>query len=79
MRITAVARRVGTTTDQIRYLERKKYVKGRWRRLKNRRVRDYGETEIRKAELIIKYLNQGFKHDFAYLKAMEEIRQPRLT
>ena len=78
MHITQLAKRTGATPDQVRYLERKGFIKPRWVRLKERRVRDYSEAEVRKIELILKYLNQGFKHDVAYQKAVEEMQRPRL-
>lgn len=78
MRMTEVAKCTGATPDQVRYLEKKKYIRSRWKRLKTRRVRDYSVTEVRKIEYIIKYLDQGFKYDIAYQKAMEELAQPRL-
>lgn len=78
MRITEVAKRTGATPDQVRYLEKKKYIRSRWKRLKTRRVRDYSVTEVHKIEHIIKYLAQGFKYDIAYQKAMEELDQPHL-
>ena len=79
MRITEVAKSTGATPDQVRYLEKKKYIRSRWKRLKTRRVKDYSVTEVRKIEYIIKYLDQGFKYDIAYQKAMEELAQPRLV
>jgi DNA-binding transcriptional MerR regulator len=79
MRITEVAKSTGATPDQVRYLEKKKYIRSRWKRLKTRRVRDYSATEVHKIEHIIKYLDQGFKYDIAYQKAMEELAQPRLV
>jgi hypothetical protein len=48
-------------------------------RLKMRRVKDYSATEVHKIEHIMKYLDQGFKYDIAYQKAMEELAQPRLV
>ncbi len=78
MRITEVAKSTGATPDQVRYLEKKKYIRSRWKQLKTRRVKDYSATEVRKIEHIIKYLDQGFKYDIAYQKAMEELDQPHL-
>jgi len=79
MRITEVAKSTGATPDQVRYLEKKKYIRSRWKRLKTRRVKDYSATEVRKIAYILKYLDQGFKYDIAYQKAMEELAQPRLV
>ena len=78
MRITEAARRAGATPDEIRYFERKGFVRSRWVRLKERRVRDYPEGEVRKIELIVKYRRQGFEHNTSYEKALQEIERPRL-
>ena len=78
MHITELARRTGGTIDQIRYLERKRYIEPSWVQLKNRYVRDYPESEVHKVEIIVQYLCQGFRYDVAYQKAMEEIQSPRL-
>ena len=79
MRITEVAKRIGATSDEIRYFETKGYIRSRWKRLNTRRVRDYSEAEIRKIELIVKYRRQGFQHGVAYEKALEEMERPRLV
>ena len=78
MHITELARRTGGTIDQIRYLERKRYIEPSWVQLKNRRVRDYPESEVQKVEIVVKYLHQGFRYDVAYQKAIEEMQSPRL-
>ena len=78
MRITEAARSAGATPDEIRYFERKGFIRSRWIRLKQRRVRDYPEAEVRKIELIVKYRRQGFEHNTAYEKALEEMARPRL-
>lgn len=78
MHITELARRTGGTIDQIRYLERKRYIEPSWVQLKNRHVRDYPESEVHKVEIIVQYLHQGFRYDAAYQKAIEEMQSPRL-
>ena len=78
MRITDAARQTGATTDQIRYLERKRYIKGRWTHVKSRRIRDYPDSELAKVELIVRYFNQGYRYDVAYRKAIDDLSQPRL-
>ena len=78
MRITELAKRFRVTTDQIRYLERKGYVESTWTQLDKRRIRYYPEREINKLELLIKYLDQGFRHDIAYQKMVEEMQKPQL-
>jgi DNA-binding transcriptional MerR regulator len=78
MRITELARLTGATTDEIRYFERKDYIRCRWLTLRARSVRDYEEAEVQKVELLIKYRRDGFELDTAYTKAMDELQQPRL-
>lgn len=73
MRITEVAKQLGILPDQIRWFEKKGYIKPGWTFLKHRRVRDYPEDEVRKIGRIVKYRRQGFEHDVAYQKAMEEL------
>ncbi len=79
MRITNAYEQTGATPDEIRYFERKGFIKSRWKRLKARRVRDYPETEIEKIKLIVKYRRQGFELDVAHKKAMDEMERPRLV
>jgi len=78
MRITDVARRTRATPDRIRYLDKRRYIKGRWKTINTRRVRDYPEAEVQKIELIVKYLDQGYRYEAAFERASEELRQPRL-
>jgi len=77
-RIHEASKLTGASTDQIRYLEKKGYIESTWKELKQRRVRDYSDTEVLKIQLIVKYLSQGFKYSVAYEKAMDELRRPRL-
>ena len=79
MRITELAKHLGTTEHQIRYLERKGYIEPNWILLESRRVRQYPDSEVLKTELIVKYLSQGFRYDIAYQKAKDELRRPRLV
>jgi len=78
MRLHRIAAIVGILAHQIRYLEEKGFVKSTWKELKRRRVKEYSENEVRKIQLIAKYLNQGFKYETAYEKAMDELSRPRL-
>jgi DNA-binding transcriptional MerR regulator len=78
MRLNQVSSLTGLPTDQIRYLEKKGFVKPIWKQLKERRVREYPEDEVQKIQVLAKYLNQGFKYEVAYDKALNEIQRPRL-
>ena len=78
MHITELAKDTGASVDQIRYLEKKGFVESTWMKLRKRKVRFYSEEEATKVRLIIKYLDQGFRYDVAYEKAIEEIQSPQL-
>ena len=78
MRITEAAKQTGATTDQIRYLERKGFVRSRWVQPKQRRVRDYSADDLIRIQMIIKHLDQGFRLDVAYQRALDEIQRPPL-
>ena len=56
MRITKVSRLTSASTDELRYMERKGFLISKAHRLKRRQVRDYQESEARKARLIAKYV-----------------------
>jgi DNA-binding transcriptional MerR regulator len=76
--ITEASRFTGASTDELRYMERKGFLARTARRLKRREVRDYPETEVRKAKLIVKYRRLGFTWDAAFGKALEELANPPL-
>ncbi len=78
IRITELAKRTGATVDELRYLERKKLLDPSRMLLKQRKVRQYHDDDIRKVELIIKYRRQGFTWDVASQKAMQEMENPHL-
>ena len=77
MRKAEIFGAIGATPDEVRYYEQKGFVKSRWKRLRERRVRDYPQAEVRKIELITKYRREGFELDVAYQKAMDELQSPR--
>jgi DNA-binding transcriptional MerR regulator len=78
MRITEMSRLTGTSTDELRYMERKGFLTSGARTLRTRQVRDYPESEVRKAMLIVKYRKLGFTWTAAYTKALEELANPPL-
>jgi len=78
MRITDLARKIGASADELRYIEKKGFIKSRMTKLKQREVRQYRESDIRKIELIIKFRRQGFTWDVAHNKATEELTKPTL-
>ena len=78
MRITELAKLVGASTDEIRWLERRSYVQPTWVSIGKRTVRDYPEPEVRKIELIFRYRREGFEHYAAYARAVKDLEEPRL-
>jgi len=78
LRITEMAKLTGASTDEIRYLEKKGFIKAVRTRLKRRRVRQFKDEDIRTTEIIIKYRRQGFTWDTAFQKARQEIERPAL-
>ena len=68
----------GASVDEIRYLEKKGFIKAVKARLRQRQVRHFHEGDIRTTELIIKYRRQGFTWDTAFQKARQEIDRPAL-
>ena len=78
IRITELAKKTGATVDELHYLEKKGFVCSRPLELKQRKVRQYPDADIRKLQLTIKYRRQGFTWDVAYQKALQELENPRL-
>ena len=78
LRITELARQTGASTDEIRYLETRRYVKSRKIKLKKREVREFEEDNVRFIGLIIKYRRQGFTWKTACEKARQDIDKPAL-
>ena len=78
MRKAEIFKAIGATPDEVRYYEKKGFVRSRWKKLKERLIRDYPKAEVRKIELITKYRREGFELDVAYQKAKQELEQPRL-
>jgi len=78
LRITEMSKATGASEDEIRYLEKKGFIKAVRTRLKSRRVRQFKDEDIRTTEIIIKYRRQGFTWDTAFQKARQEIERPAL-
>ena len=78
IRITELARRIGASVDELRYLERKGFVSPVRTKLKRREVRQYQDGDVQKVQLTIKYRRQGFTWDVAFQKALQELQNPRL-
>lgn len=64
--------------DELHYLEKKGFINPVRAKLKQRTVRQYPETDVRKLQLTIKYRREGFTWDVAFQKALQELQNPRL-
>ena len=73
-----LARTTGASVDELRYMERKGFITSARVRLKQRKVRQYQDTDIRRVQLINKYRRQGFTWDVAFQKARRELENPPL-
>jgi DNA-binding transcriptional MerR regulator len=78
LHITECARTTGASVDELRYIERKGFINSVKKRIVNREVRQYRDSDLNKIGLIIKYRRQGFTWDTAYKKALEEMAKPSL-
>ncbi len=78
IRITELAKKTGATIDELHYLEKKGFVSSKPLELKQRKVRQYPDADIRKLQLTIKYRRQGFTWDAAHQRALQELENPRL-
>ena len=78
MHITEFSRMTGASLDELRYMEKKGFLKPDMKRLIRRMVRDYQDSDIRKVQLIVKYRRQEFTWDAAFKKATYELNNPRL-
>jgi len=74
----ALARLTGASVDEIRYMEKKGFIAPSLVPLKNRQVRHYSDSDVRKVTLIIKYRRQGFTWVVAFQKTTRELASPSL-
>ena len=79
MRISELAKESGASTDLIRYFETKGFINPRLVRIRTRKVRDYSQEQVELVKLIVEYIDEGFRHDTAYTKAVDHINNPRLV
>ena len=78
MRITELAKHSKLNRDRIRYLVLKGYIEPDTIKIKNRVVSDFPENEVKKTEYMAKYVEQGYKYDVAYEKAIKDMQNPQL-
>ena len=64
--------------QRLYYLEQKGYIKPRKNLRGEKEFREYSDKDIRKIQVIWKYLKIGFRYRVAYKKAMEELKNSQL-
>ncbi len=78
MTTSEVLKRTGIPRHKLYYLEQKGYVKPRRIPMGDLEAREYTPDDVRKIELIWKYLQMGFKHKIAWEKALGEMDNPQI-
>lgn len=71
--------RIDIPRQKLYYLEQKGYITPRKTVIGDKEFREYGEEDVKKVELIWKYLKKGFKYKIAYEKGMEELQNPQMN
>lgn len=72
MKTSQILEKTGIPRHKLYYLEQKGYITPERIPMGDLEAREYGSADVKKIELIWKYLKKGFKHKAAYQKAMEE-------
>ncbi|MDO8567252.1 MAG: MerR family transcriptional regulator [Dehalococcoidales bacterium] len=78
MHITELSRITGASLDELRYMERKGALEPVRVQHGRRGIREYHHADVRKAQLIMKYRQQGFTWGIAVEKANHELANPTL-
>lgn len=73
MKTSQVLELTGIPRHKLYYLEQKGYITPQRIPMGDLEAREYSGIDVKKTELIWKYLKKGFKHKAAYQKAMEEL------
>ena len=71
MRTPELLEKIDIPRQKLYYLEQKGYIQPKKTVVGDKEFRDYSDEDIRKIEIIWKYLKKGFKYKVAYDKAME--------
>jgi len=75
---TEVLKEIDIPRQRLYYLEQKGYIKPRKTLRGEKEFRKYSDKDVRKIEIIWKYLKSGFRYRVAYEKAMEELKNSQL-
>ncbi|MFQ5585807.1 MAG: MerR family transcriptional regulator [Thermodesulfobacteriota bacterium] len=78
MTTAEVLRKTGIPRHKLYYLEQKGYIKPRRIPMGDLEAREYTPDDVRRIELIWKYLQKGFKHKVAWEKALDEMESPQI-
>ncbi|MFQ5329237.1 MAG: MerR family transcriptional regulator [Thermodesulfobacteriota bacterium] len=73
MTTAEVLKRTGIPRHKLYYLEQKAYIKPRRIPMGDLEAREYTPDDVRKIELVWKYLQMGFKHKVAWEKTLSEM------
>lgn len=72
MKTSHILEKTGIPRHKLYYLEQKGYIKPKRVPAGDLEIREYTRRDLLMVELIWKYLQMGFKHKVAYMKAEEE-------
>ncbi len=78
MTTAEVLKKTGIPRHKLYYLEQKGFVKPKRIPMGDLEAREYTQNDVRKIELIWKYLQMGFKHKIAWEKALGEMDDPQI-
>lgn len=80
MKTSDILEKTGIPRHKLYYLEQKGYIKPKRHPMGDLESREYTKKDLQMVGLIWKYLQMGFKHKVAHLKAREEIKDtPKRT
>ena len=79
MRTSEVISKIDIPRHKLYYLEQKGYINPDRFSMGEIEVREYDDKDVRKIEVIWRYLKLGFKHKIAYQKAMDELDNQQLS
>ena len=73
MKTSQILEKTGIPRHKLYYLEQKGYITPQRIPMGDLEAREYSNTDVKRIEIIWKYLKKGFKHKIAYQKALEEL------
>lgn len=73
MKTSQILEKTGIPRHKLYYLEQKGYITPERIPMGDLEAREYSPADVKKIELLWKYLKKGFKHKAAYQRAMDEL------